>query len=228
MSVLFALALNTFAQIADEDFFSIDRELRGVKKITETKLSRWRNISYYDKEGFIMRQVNKFKNKDRSDYRYTYSINDSLIEIKYEEILNINNEAKDYLIHKYYYNSQKQNIKFEVYSSRNLLAPFVAGDNFIYNDKKIQSYDRHIDHSKKDGYLSRYIYIYSGNSCTKQIYDVYEDSISTDDCKITSIYQDGKLTDIIHECDDNQGMFMGVICWSDSEMNKSHIHIYRF
>ena len=43
--ILFALSVNTFAQIADEEFFTIDRELRGVKTITETKISKWKEIS---------------------------------------------------------------------------------------------------------------------------------------------------------------------------------------
>lgn len=226
--ILFVLALNTFAQIADEDFFTIDRELRGVKSITETKLSKWKNVSSFDKEGFLIRKMNKFKNKARSDYRYTYTILDSLIEIKDEEVLNINNDTESYSIRKYFYNLQKQCSKFEVFSSTNIITPFVSGGNFIYKDDKLQSYDRHTDHSKKDGYLSRYIYTYSDNSCTKQIHDIYEDSIFTEECKSTSIYQDGKLIDLIHECNDDQAVLMGVICWSDSKMNKSHIHFSDF
>jgi hypothetical protein len=217
------LSFNAFPNFEIEEFFSLEREMRGVKMITENLFSKWKTVSYFDREGLLLRKINYYKNKMRADYRYEYSISDTLLEIKEKEHLNINNNPEWYIVSKYYYNHLKQCYKRETYSSSGSSG---GAKNFIYRDEQLYSYEVHS--SLYRGFFYKYVYDYDGNQRTEQMYEVSGDLVSSDGCKSTSIYQNGKLVDLIHECDDEHGAFTGVVCWSSEKMNKVHIRYSNF
>ena len=224
-----AVNINAFANIPDEDFFVLDREMRGVKIITEKSFSKWQTVSYFDNEGFLLRKINYYKNKMRSDYRYEYSMSDTLLEIKEKEYLNINNNPEGYIVYKYYYNLLKKCHRFEVYSSsKGFDEPFVLGDNFIYKDNKLQCYERYTYGMNRTEFVIKCVYVYDDNQRTEQWYEIGEGLELFDGCNSTSIYQNGKLIDFIHECGDEHGAFTGVVHWSREKKNKFHIRYSNF
>lgn len=224
-----AMSFNAFANITDEEFFVLEREMRGVKMITENSFSKWKTVLFFDREGFLLRKINYYKNKMRADYRYEYSISDTLLEIKEKEHLNINNNPEGYTVYKYYYNPMKQCHRFEIYiSSRGLENLFVFGDNFKYKENQLQSYERCTYGMNRTEFVTKYVYIYDDNQRTEQRYEISGDLVFSDGCKSTSIYQNGKLVNYIHECDGEHGAFTGVVSWSKEKMNKVHIRYSNF
>jgi hypothetical protein len=220
------MGFNAFAYFDYDDFFSFDREMRGVKIITEKSFSKWKTVSFFDDKGFLLRKVNYYKNEIRADYRYEYSISDTLLEIKLKEYQNINNNPEEYFAHKYYYNLSKQCHRFEVYSSlRDLEKPFVWGDNFIYQDNQFQSYERHTYTNETE--FTQIVYNYEENQRTEQWYYILEDSIVKEKCVSISLYQGGKLIDFIRKCTDGQSIVSGEVCW-DKDCNKVHIQYSNF
>jgi|GEM_PF-309134 len=242
-----AISPNIFAQIADADFFTLEREMCGVKKITERHSPRptghWKSVFFYDENGFLLRQVSYHKRrrwhffKARADYRYEYSISDTLLIIKQREVRNINNNPPNYIKKKYYYNHLKQCYRFEIYSSNFSLIsngkPFVVGDNFIYKDDLLQSFDRHIFFWRNDslelGGSDRHTFTHDSKRRTEQIYrNIHTGTAFMCYCITTTVYQNGKLTDIIRDCDGSGGVFMGVYFWSKDRPDKMHIRFSNF
>jgi len=189
------VCFNAFSYIDIDCFFSLDREIQGVKKITQRGSHGRKTVSFFDHKGFLLRSVSYFKGKKRIDNRYEYSISDTLLIVisKRTEYQDIKHEY--YSVRKYYYNDLKQCYRYECYSSSSgLEKPHVFGDNFIYKDNQLQSYEHHSE-SNKD-YFIRTIYTYSDNQKMKHTEYVYEDSIKSYLSTIF-IYKNGKLTDEI-------------------------------
>jgi hypothetical protein len=220
--IFLAVSFNALSYLDDKDFFSLKREMRGVKKITENSFLRWKKVLFYDKEGFLLREVNFYKNKIKADFRYEYSISDTLLEIKYR---NINNEQESYSIYKYYYNSLKQCYKVKSFSSVDLENTEGGLYNFIYKDSLLQSFEAHSFRSETD--FDKYVYIYEDNQIT-ELYCTYEDSILLDNppFKITSIYNNGKLTDYISE--QSAGRIGSGLSSFNSLGNKVHVRYSNF
>lgn len=223
--IFFAVSFNALAQIAVEDFFSPYKKNRGVKMITEDSFSKWKNTSYFNEEGLLLRKVNFFKNKIRADYRYEYSLSDTLFVIKEKEYHNLNNDKENHVIYKFYYNHLRKCYRAEVYLSRDLENPARTYVNFIYQDTLLQSYETYSFSRKEDGF-NKIVYVYDSNQRVEQWHSVYGDSVFTDGCKSISIFQNEKLTDLIQICDEG-GIISGEVCWN-SKMNKVHIRFSTF
>ncbi|MDR0437398.1 MAG: hypothetical protein LBH22_03750 [Bacteroidales bacterium] len=246
-----AISLNAFAQIGDADFFVLEREMRGVRKITEKSytaphLGYWKSVFYYDENGFLLRQVNYNKRKKwqvysmRADYRYEYSISDTLLVIKEEEVQNINNNPKVHTIRKFYYNDLKRCYKYEIYSSNhplnNLGKPNIVGDNFIYKDGLLQSFDGHsfrwrVDSSDFNRIASfhRRTYTYDDNQRIERTYHrTHIDSAFISGSTYTSIYENGKRIDLIQESSNEREVLLGVPSWSSERTNKMQIRFSDF
>ena len=234
-----AMNINAFANIPDEEFFVLDREMRGVKIITEKSFSKWQTVSYFDNEGFLLRKINYYKNKMRSDYRYEYSMSDALLEIKEKEYLNINNNQESYIIHKYYYNYIKQCYRVESYSSKDLEKPGGILDNFIYKDSLLQYYERGTFPHTDEHPSSKTLYIYNNRKQMIRKLNIDYASIdmllyspdfaSTDTTFYSFVYdKEGRLTDFITESSNERAVFTGVICWSREKVNKLHIRYSNF
>jgi len=223
--IFFVMSFNTFAQIAIEDFFSLDKKILGIKMITENSFSKWKTVSYFDDKDFLLRKVKLYKNKIRADYRYEYSSSDTLLIIKEKEYLNINNNPESNIIYKVYYNHLRQCYRVEIYLSKDLENPSRIADNFIYQDNLLRSYETYSTRLTEDRF-DRIVYVYDCNQKTEQRYSVYGDSVSTEGCKSTSIFQNEKLTDLIQKCDEG-GIISGEVCWNSS-MNKVHIRYSNF
>jgi hypothetical protein len=227
--IFLTLSFDALSYLDYKDFFSLEREMRGVKKITEKGRFKSKTVFYFDKEGFLLREINYHKNKIWADFRYEYSISDTLLEIKSKEYRNINNEPESYSIHKYYYNSLKQCHRVEFFSSKNLESPFVWKKNFIYKDNKLQSFDHYINIDIFANCWDKYIYVYEDNQKT-ELYYTYEDSVLVDNApfKITSIYNNGKLTDCISEQSAGRIHIVSGIGSFNSPGNKEHIRYSNF
>ena len=213
--------LNIFAYyINDEDYFSYYKKTYGIKKITEHTRLNWKTVSFFDKNGFLLQSITYRKNKMRADYRYEYSISDTLITVKSKEYLDTL-YTKDYLVNKFYYNNLKQCYRYEIYSSDNLGKHFVFGDNFIYKDNQLQSYERYYERDNTMFY--RTIYTYSENKKTEHTDRVYEDAVISSTPTIF-IYENGKLTDKII----NSGITDGFSVHWNKEFNKVHTRYSNF
>lgn len=224
----FIVSLNAFAYIEDEDFFTLKRNMRGVKVVTEKNFSKWKTVSFFRDDGFMLQKINYYKNEMRADYRYEYSMSDTLLEIKEKDYRNINNNKEGYTVRKYYYNHLKQCYRYEIYSSlESLEKPFVIGDNFIYKDGRLQSYERRYPNWSEIE-IDKIIYHYDGDQQTIQKYYVTKDSVSVVDAKTLLIYLNNKLVDYIVESSNEGDIFTGVVCWSDKKMNKMHIRYSDF
>jgi len=238
-----AISLNTFAQIAERDFFALEREMRGVRKITETfrrgHSGQWKTVFSYDENGFLLRQVNYVRRQRRgnfeirADFRFEYFISDTLIKIKEKEIRNINNNPKVHTIMKFYYSSLGQSYRVEIYRSNHSSKRLsIMGDNFIYKDGLLQSFDRHIFRLRPDGVennsSNRHVFTYDNNLRIERVYrDIHTDTAFWDGCINTSIYQNGRRTDFISECEGG-GTLLGVHFWSREKPYKMQIRYTNF
>jgi len=216
------MSIDAYSYFDHEEFFSLDRETRGVKMITEQQRNNATVVSIFDEEGFLLRSTLYHRNQVRVEYRYEYSISDSLLEVKYHyrRTLNINPE-EGYLVHKYYYNHLKQCYRTESYSSSGLSG---SSKNFVYIDGNLQSYETHPNNVD---FFCKFVYDYDGNQRTEQMYEVSGDLVSSDGCKSTSIYQNEKLIDYIRECNEGQVIVSGEILWNRMG-NKVHIRYSNF
>jgi len=231
-----AMSINALANITDEDFFVLEREMRGVEKITEqTRNNQVKNISFFDKEGFLLRKISYHRNSIKVDERYEYSISDSLLEIKMQvyRYLNISPE-ETHTVRKFYYNILKQCYRTETYSSSmNIEVPSGWSTNFIYIDNQLQSYETYSDTTLQ----MKTTYTYSENQTIKRTDHYYDIIVPVDDSItfvsksgvstvfLTSFYENGKLTDEIHVGED---AIVGIIWYSANEQNKSHIRFSNF
>ncbi len=117
------------------DFRSKIRENKGVKKITRKTSAKWKVISFFDKEGHVLQETHAYKKEMRSDYRFHYTVTDTLIETR-----RVNRIFDDYIdslrINRYYYNASNQCYKFNVYFSTidqiDHLSDFNSIDDFVY------------------------------------------------------------------------------------------------
>jgi len=157
----------------------------------------------------------------RADFRFEYSISDTLLKIKEEEVRNINNNPKVYTLRKFFYNDLGQCIRFEIYSSNfplhNAGKPWIVGDNFIYKNGLLQSFDRYSFRWRRNSLepcevssANRTIFTYDGNRRIEQTYrSIHTDTAFISPCITIFIYQNGKLTDRIFECNGEQVVFTG-------------------
>jgi hypothetical protein len=232
---------NSYSQDMIDDFIDFrNSENAGIKKITEKSFSKWTTVYLYDSMGFLIQQLNYYKNRPRADYRHEYTITDSLTTRKQEEYLNIdNNKNRHFTVYKYYYNFQKL-CKMEIYlSSDNLSVPSVLADNFIYRDDLLQSYERgrfpYTDEDPPD----KIQHIYNEEKQITQklicsdislIVALHSPDFAFKDTTFYSFIYDegGKISDYVIRSSDKESTFTGVYCWNDVEMNKVHIRYSNF
>jgi len=231
-----AISFNAFSYFDYEDFFSLDRETRGIKKMTEYQrniakfvpfFNRVKVVSFFDEEGFLLRETRyrkNNKNKMYVEHEYEYSVSDTLLVIK-EKYRYPNDGTEGFIIYKHYYNSLKQCYRFEIFFPKDLDTPAVFGDNFIYEDNQIQSYEWS---NFFDTTIYKYFYTNDGNQITKKDYFACGDSICGG-CDDILIYKNGKLTDFIQDGSNvsGTGTFVGVPCW-DKTLSKVHIRYSNF
>jgi hypothetical protein len=89
------LSFNAFPNFDIEEFFSLDREMRGVKKITEQLRNKAKIVSFFDKEGFLLLITHYHNNKMEVDYRYEYFVSDTLLEIREKEFRYLNSTPEE-------------------------------------------------------------------------------------------------------------------------------------
>ena len=232
ISLFLTMSLNAFPHFNHEDFFSLDREMRGVKKITERTRSNWKTVSFFDKEGFLVRKVNYRRGKMVADYRYEFSISDTLLIVKSRELRNINNDPIGYMIHKFHYNYLGQCVRIEAYSSRRCLEkPILFAGNFVYIDNLLQSYKIYRERSK-----SKIIYTYSKNKKTRYVDTDFKYLVSdltfeneTSSNRVIFIFDNERLTDKVHINSNPNDAFIGGFVWYSSDKpNKVHIRYSNF
>lgn len=110
----------------------------GVKEITEKGRDGWKNISYYDEHGFLIKITHFYKSEKRSENRFEYSVcNDTLVVINYSE--RYRSETK------YAYNNhEKVFIGERVTSLSDEKAPEMVAqsDNFTYVNGLLTGFER--------------------------------------------------------------------------------------
>jgi hypothetical protein len=190
------LSINIYSQqLKTEDFLFHKQRNNPIKEITEKTRNKWKTISYFDNNGFLIKYVVYHNYKFKGEYIYEYLVSDTLIMVKSYEILkNRNNDKEYYNIDNFYYNSLYQLYKHEIYFS-SLEIPSVWYDNFIYENNKIQSYEFHRNNENE---FDKTIYTYFDNKVTKHRYYIKKDT-ATVSVPTIYIYKNGRLTDKIIE-----------------------------
>ena len=204
----------------DDAFYYKKLEHKGIKKITEKTHDKWEIISFFDENGYLLREINFYKKEIRSDCTYEYAITDTLLEIK-----RINAIGKDVRkqkrIDQYYYTSLGQCYKRRVYFSipDN---PSHYEDSFIFEDGLLVSYTQ-----GKNGAI-RIVYKY--NEKKQKIQKL--EAVGEYTTFYTYVYNKfGQLTDYIKEVvnNDNELVILSdVVVWSNNRMNKIHIRFSNF
>lgn len=221
--IFFLIGKSLFSQSFDENFLLLNyQKNNNIQKIEEETFDDWNIISVFNEEGFLLHQTNYKKKERKSDYKYEYTISDSLITIRRTN--KVNNEINKNSIEKYYYSSLGQCSKFEIYSSTNL-DPFYFADNFVYSDGLLLRWEENnIFHKKKNGSPIKKVYRYNEKKQKIQELRIVD---ATDTTYYSFLYnQYGQLTDCVQESKD--AIYSGVICWSNSAMNKVHIRYIDF
>ncbi len=219
---LFLVEFFYFSYAFDENtFFPKNLQNKGIKKIIEKTFDQWEVISSFNKEGFLLNEVNFYNKKIKSDYKYDYLVTDTLLEVKK---VDINKMENHYVIEKYYYHKSGQCYKFEMYFSKSDTISYF-GDNFIYENGILTSYTKGNFWQKKHGTLKKIIFRYNEKQQKIRELNIYK----TD----TTFYfynynQQGKLIDYVKESNDKEEIFSGVFCWSDKILNKVHIKYSNF
>jgi hypothetical protein len=206
-------------------YFVPKREGENIKKTIEKSFSGWKTVSLFNQEGFLLQQTNYSRGVKCSDYKYEYTANDSLIKIKKTNELD---SSTIFTLYYYYFNRQNMFYRHEIFfSSRSLDTPFTWDDNFVYNNEQLISYERHhiVSYNNELKFSSKYVYTYDINKQVERTYKIYGDSLVSNGCKSTTLFQNGKTTDIIHEC--QEGSFLGVKVW-DNKFNKFHVRFSNF
>jgi hypothetical protein len=215
----------SYAFAFDEEFLSLKNvRNEGIKEITEYRFDKWKVLSFFDKQGFLLQEINYYKKEMRAHYRYEYAVSDTLLEIK-RAILN-NNEEDTCFIDMYYYDLG-QCYKFRRYSSEELNVPSFFGDNFIYKNGLLVSYERNnILRKNRNGLPINVICEYNDKRQKIQELEIPN--------KIDTIFycfaynQNGQLTDYVKKNGTKGYVFTGVVCWSNKMLNKVHIRYTDF
>jgi len=195
------------------DFYSKILEHKGIKKITERTFTHWKAISYFDREGYVLHETNVFKKEMRSDYRFSYTVTDSLAEIRRVDRIDLNNDGDTLRIERYYYDSSNRCYQYRVYSSEQDTSRYASRNNFVYEAGMLISYDKNIlKYNEKKQKVSR-----------------LEVTGYTDSTFYTYMYnQSGQLTDFIKESHDNTIWYADAPSWSNTRNNKIHIRYSNF
>ena len=188
-------------------------EYKGIKKIIRKTSDKWKVVSSFDREGYVLHETHAYKREMRSDYRFSYAVTDSLVEIRRLDTIDLNNDGDTLRIERHYYNSSNQCYKYSVYSSDLDDRPFLI-DDFVYEDGMLISY------TERGGYTK--------NICQynekKQKERRLKISGRTDSTFFTYMYnQSGQLTDVIQESHDPEVFYGDAPFWNQTRGNKIHI-----
>jgi len=225
------MSFNVFS-INPENFFSLEREMKGVKKITErVRWSNWRAVSEFDREGFLVRRTNYESREAYSIIEYEYSVSDTLLVIKRREPLRRNNNRlEDFVVYKFHYNYLGQCQRFEIFFSQIcLVEPVTFGDSFVYEDGLLVSYEVfHYQRSFDTTQLAvKVVFTYNDNRqpiLRKEVRSETDITFST-----YKYNQQGQLTDYIRVINSDEGrVFSDIPTWSRIATNKVHIRYARF
>ena len=133
--------IKIFAQDIVDILPKKNREL-AVKQITETTFLKHKNVSLYDKQGFLLQETSYPTNGDFLKRTYEYIHTNTLLIVNIQEYQDTNNEKTiKRFTYKHFYNPEKQCCQIKYYSS-DTTSPVVQYDNFIYKDNLLQSYER--------------------------------------------------------------------------------------
>ncbi len=194
-------------------------EYKGVKKITERTIDKWKVISFFDREGHVLQETHAFKKEMRSDYRFHYTVTDTLIEARrVNKIIRNGSYASDTLrIDQYYYNASNQCYKRSIYYSIiNDYSDFYSMDNFVYEDGMLISYTQG---------STKNILKYNEKKQKESRLEIY----AADTTFYTYVYnQHGQLTDFIKESHDTSIFYGDAPTWNDTRGNKIHIRYSNF
>jgi len=193
------------------DFYTKIREYKGIKKIIKRTSIGWEVISLFDREGHVLHETNAYKGEVRSDLTFSYTVTDTLAEIRRsDEIYDVWGDTLR--IERYYYDSSGQCYQFRVYSSDQDTSRYYSIENFVYKDGMLISYPE--------------------NTCTynekKQLTGRLE-IFGTDTTFYTYMYnQHGQQTDFIKESPDTTVCYDGAPDWNKTRCNKIHIQFADF
>ena len=193
------------------------QEHKGVKKITERTSDNWKVISFFDREGHVLQETHAFKKEMMSDFRFHYTVTDTLIEAR--RVNRIFEDDLDTLrIDRYYYNASNQCYKFNVYFSTidqiDHLSDFNSIDDFVYEDGMLISYTQG---------ASRNIFKYNEKKQKESRLEIRD--YASDTTFYTYVYnQHGQLTDVIQEYHDTSIFYGDVPAWR----KKIHVKFSNF
>ncbi|MEA4975896.1 MAG: hypothetical protein VB046_09195 [Paludibacter sp.] len=223
-TVLFLYGLFYSSYAIDKDnLFSKTSKYKGVKKVIEKTFDEWKVVSAFDKEGFILQEINYYKNEIKSSYKFDYILADTLLEIKRTN--QINKNVKNQKIERFFYTTSGKCYKYRVYFL-SLDNPSLLGDNFLYEDGKLVSYTEANDWQKRNDISSEIVYKY--NERKQKIHQMEIKNV-TDTTFYTYLYnQSGQLTDYIQESNNNEVIYSDVVPYSKNKMNKIHIKYSNF
>ncbi|MDR2149002.1 MAG: hypothetical protein LBE91_21385 [Tannerella sp.] len=196
-------------------------EYKGIKKITEKSSSHWKSISFFDETGHLLRQTHAYRKEMMSDFRFNYTVTDTLIEIRRLNTIYINYDSEKLRIYQYLYNASNQCSKHRVCFS-NLENPVNFNfrdfrDNFVYKDEMLIS-------CIIGG--NQYIYEYNGKKQIERILEIYN---KTDTTFFIYMYNEsGQLTDCIQESNNAEAIYADAPPWSETRSNKIHIRFADF
>jgi len=213
---------------------SLDNKNKNVSEITERlsgkrilgHFSRWTYKSFFNNDGYIIRQINFYNNKQRADFRYNYFFSDSALIIASF----LYSDTTDCLHFNYYFDSLGKYNLFEIYSIRNLDFPFMIGNEFAYKNNLLLSYNINTINIKGEPSsidTIKFQYDSLGRINRRSIISNIENVISTEN--FTFFYDvHGRLTDYIQESSDSVGIYLGGVVWSEERENKVHFRFSNF
>ncbi|MDH6354626.1 hypothetical protein M2132_000954 [Dysgonomonas sp. PH5-45] len=221
ISFLISLFFPSSYAFNNDAFYYRTLEHKGIKKITENTHDKWEVVSFFDEKGYLLRETNLYKKEIRSDYKYSYVIVDTLLEIRRID-MNCKDTDKQKRVDRYYYTSLGQCYKHEICFSESDTSSYYEHD-FVFDDELLIGYTQG---NGSQGEHSTIKYKYNEK---KQKIQEQKMFMQTDTTFCSYIYNSfGQLTDCIQESNDSEVIYSDVVVWNNKKMNKVHIRYSDF
>ena len=196
-----------------------------AEKTAKDVLLKWKTISEYDKQGYIIREI-FFKGDLRSDNHYVYSSTDSTLEVMVSDALNTKEKK---LTVRYSYDTCGYCSKVEVRWGDSEFK--CENNNFIWKDGLLMSEDRLVS----DSLLVRKQYVYNSKmqkiKTDEYIYKMAAGSFRKTEHELSYRYEydeQGRLSQESKEYIDHSAVMTDVCPWSKNALYKYVIkYVYR-
>lgn len=184
---------------------------------------KWRSLSEYNKDGYLTKEVNFFRGEKRSDLRYTYILNDTVLEVIEHNLVNINHK-KQPTSTKYTYDEYGYCKRVDEKCGD---GDYVCiNNNFVWDKGKLIS----MDYIFTPSTYSRFVYSYNkeGRKVEKKEYLYTIDSENPhkiEDCEYVALYryeydEQGRLSQESKEYIDHSAVMTDVCPWSKNALYK--------